>query len=158
MLTRRKMLIGTAASSIAAIASDHGVAAVPGNADAGFSNNLCSVGQLDGGAMGAFHKEPSAFGLFIKWSGSAAEAFYKPRLNGGVDFFIKFFNKGWSPVSSIFLEETANLDNAEAAFPKLHAEGAEFFIKAVDALGDTVNVFTTIGSDGTFEVNEEQPE
>src|SRR5262245_35239879 len=120
MLTRRKMLIGTAASSIAAIASDKGATAAPSNTDQEFfSNNLCSVGQLDGGALGAFHKLPSAFNLFIKWSGSAAEAFYKPRLNGGVDFFIKFFDKGWSPVSSIFLKQAANLENAEDAFVKL---------------------------------------
>ena len=158
MLTRRKMLIGTAAGSIAAIATDHGVAAATGDSDGGFLNNACSVGNLERGALGSFHKAPSAFSVFIKWHGSGAEAFYKERLSGGVDFFIKFFNKGWSPVSSRFLEEPANLENAEASFLKLHPGGAEFFIKWTNPGGDEINVFTTFDSNGDFDVSVEQPD
>ena len=53
MLTRRRVLTGTAAASIVAIASAHGVAAAGPNNLAGFDLDF---GNLQDGAFGAFHK------------------------------------------------------------------------------------------------------
>lgn len=124
MLTRREVLTGTAAASIAAIASARGVAV----ADVG-------CGDMQGSVLGAFTKEEAAFGVFMKWENTRAEVFYKQNSLDGVQVFFKFFDKhrdGWTPVSTFFLKTLVSLEGAAAHFLKIDAHGAEFFIKGPD--------------------------
>ncbi len=141
MVTRRAVLTGTAAASIAAIASARGVAAAEPNTQAGFGFDL-GFGNLQDGAVGAFLKYRSAFGVFLKFEGSGAEVFYKEAPSGGVEVFLKSFLKGWTPVTSFFLKELGSLEGAVAAFHKIVPDGAEFFIKGENGIG----VFTTFES------------
>lgn len=122
MLTRREVLTGTAAASIAAIASARGIAV----ADVG-------CGDMRGSVLGAFTKEDAAVGVFLKWETTRAEVFYKQESLDGVQVFFKFFDKhrgGWTPVTAFFLKELASLEGAAAHFLKIDAQGAEFFIKS----------------------------
>ncbi len=133
-LTRRAVLTGTAASSIAAIAASHGVAAA--------ANDTLSIGfgDLEGGALGAFHKVDTGFGVFLKFENRGADVFYKDMGDGSVELFYKFFNKGWSSVTSAFLKRATSLDGADAYFGKVYPGGAEFFLKYENGL----NVVTTL--------------
>jgi len=137
MLTRRTVLTGTAAASIAAIASAHGVAAAGPNS-AGFD-----FGNLVDGALGAFHKIDRGFGVFVKWETSRAEVFYKESPNGGVEVFLKSFVKEWTPVETFFLKVVTSLDTAAGAFHKVSPDSAEFFIKAENG----IHVVTTFETD-----------
>ena len=128
MLTRRAVLTGTAAASIATIASSRGVAVA---ADDGIGPGF---GDLDGGALGAFHKTSNGWAIFMKWPDLGAEIFYKQTSAGTVQVLSKIFNKGWSPVASKFLKTT--LDGGAAAFDKTTPLGADFFVK--DANGVTL--------------------
>ncbi len=126
MLTRRAVLTGTAAASIAAIAGTRGVAAAA-PASQGFNLDF---GNLTDGAIGAFNKQRDAFAVFLKWSTGGAEVFYKESPSGGVEVFFKTFLDGWSSVESQFLKFLPTLDGAEGSFQKIYAAGAEFFIKS----------------------------
>jgi hypothetical protein len=126
MLTRRAVLTGTAAASIATIASSRGVAVADDN---GFG---AGFGDLDGGALGAFQKTSNGFGIYMKWEGSGAEIFYKENSPGTVEVFSKAFLKGWTPVASQFLK--TSLDGTEGVFQKVRPDGAEFFVKDADGI------------------------
>jgi hypothetical protein len=139
MITRRAVLNGTAAASIAAIASARGIVSAAAQ-DSGFD---CGFGDLEDGALGAFYKEDTAFRVFLKWDKAVAEVFYKESPAGGVEVFFKSFFKGWTPTTNFFLKELGTLQGASAAFAKVHAQGAEFFLK--DAHG--VTVFTSFETD-----------
>jgi hypothetical protein len=123
MLTRRAVLTGTAASSIAAIASARGLVAAESSAQQGF--NL-GFGSLDG-AVGGFFKYNDSFNVFLKFKEVGAEVFIKEGTSG-VEVFYKSFFKEWSPVTSLFLK-IESLEGAEAAFHKISSQTAEFFIK-----------------------------
>jgi hypothetical protein len=140
MVTRRAVLRGTAAASIAAIASARGLEAAEPGSQAGFD---AGFGDLEDGALGLFDKQREAFGVFLKWETSGAEVFYKESPSGGVEVFYKTFFKGWTPVTSFFLKELGSLEGAAAAFHKITPQGAEFFIKGENG----IDVVTTFESD-----------
>lgn len=135
MLTRRQVLAGTAASSIAAIASAHGVAAaVPGaqGFDVGFGN-------LQDGAAVVFHKEDIGFSFFLKLHDSVAQVFYKEEILGQIGIFLKYFPKvdfkdaafqkgTWTLVDQFtgFLKDAVG---AEAGFYKVSSTLAQIFLK-----------------------------
>lgn len=139
MLTRRAVLKGAAAGSIAAIASARGVAAEPadpsGIAGIGF-------GTLEGGAAAAFHKVELELNLggydaFLKFHKAAARIFYKETPDASaVNAYLKFLkfqpplpaNGGWSPLTVIETLE-GNLQGAEAGFVKIDQRSAQFFLK-----------------------------
>jgi hypothetical protein len=139
MLTRRKILTGTAAASIAAIAGAHGVA--PAEAQLG-----CGFGDLQGGADASFHKELGGIEAFIKFDGTAADIFYKEDLFGKIQVFYKTFFKGWTPVISMPLANAVGLGTAEAYYQKVSPTGATFFLKAGNTVGVTATI--TVGSEG----------
>jgi hypothetical protein len=134
MLTRRQILTGTAAGSIAAIASARGVAAAAPGAD-GFS---VGFGNLQDGAAVAFHKEELGFSFFIKLDDSAAQVFYKEAVVGEIGVFLKFFPKfqgagafdkvAWQLVDSFegFLKDALG---ASAGFYKVESTLAQIFLK-----------------------------
>lgn len=126
MLTRRAVLTGTAAASIAAIASAHDRAAAASGDGSGFD---VGFGDLEGGAIAGFNKGPDSFGVFLKWNKAGAEVFFKTPVPGFVEVFHKTFFKGWTPVTSFFLKFLPSLDGAEASFSKFDKQRAEFFIK-----------------------------
>jgi hypothetical protein len=134
MLTRRAVLTGTAAASIAAIATAQGVSAAGATTQDGFGLDL-GFGSLQDGALGAFYKESSAFGVFLKFEMAGAEVFYKELPSGGIEVFSKSFFKEWSPVTSLFLKELTTLEGAVAAFSKIESATAEFFIKGENGIG-----------------------
>ena len=121
MVTRRAVLKGTAAASIGAIASAHGAEASDGAAslDLGY-------GQLTGGAIGGFVKQPDAFQIAFKFDKASAELILKEQPGGGVAVFSKAFFKGWSPQSSEPLDATLfpDLKSADLYFEKVHPAGA----------------------------------
>lgn len=135
MLTRRQMLSGTAAGSIAAIATAHGVAAAAPGAqgfDVGF-------GTLQNGAAVLFHKENIGFQFFVKMNDSAAQVFYKEEILGQIGIFLKYFPKvdvkdaafqkaTWTLVDQFggFLKDAVG---AEAGFYKVTSTGAQIFLK-----------------------------
>lgn len=136
MLTRRQVLTGTAASSIAAIASARGVAAAAPDAqgfDVGFGN-------LQDGAAVVFHKTDLGFSFFLKLQDSAAQVFYKEEVLGQIGVFLKYFpSRGairdaafqkisWSQVDQLggFLKNTVG---AEAGFYKVNSTLAQIFLK-----------------------------
>jgi hypothetical protein len=130
------ILSGTAAASVAAIASAHGVAtAAPAAAN---GPDGCSLGNGDG-ALASFLKLDTAFRAFMKWgSDLGAEVFYKEAPAGGVDMFIKFWQKGRNDTMTSSLGRLQTLDGASAYFVKIDDQGASFFIK-----GEGVNVVTS---------------
>jgi len=149
MLTRRAVLSGTAAASVAAIASAHGVATAAPAAAVG-ADLGCGFGTLDGGALASFHKEDVGFQVFMKWADNrAADVFYKEMGDGTVDVFFKFFIKGWSDVSTISLSRPATLSGAEASFAKVAADGASFFIK----MNDTSVLTTFVSSEKGVQIS-----
>jgi len=137
MLTRRQVLTGTAASSIAAIAAAHGAAAAEGD---GFS---VGFGNLQDGAAMAFHKEQLGFRFFFKTDLGAAEVFYKEEILGNIGLFLKFFDKAlggenafskteWQLVDSFpgFLKDALG---ASAGFLKADSAVAQIFLKFENA-------------------------
>ena len=147
MVTRRGILKGAAAGSIAAIASAHGVAAAPASPQAGFD---AGFGTLEGGALGAFHKGPAGFDVFFKFYKSAAEVFYKEDVAGNVDVFFKFyefFHKGWTAFSKIETLAGRSLEGAEAGFFKLERDSAGFFVKFSDG---SAPHYLNVGADGVL--------
>lgn len=129
MLTRRAVLGATAAASIAVIATSRGVAAAESEDGSGWGPGY---GDLKGGGVGAFQKRSDGFGVFLKWDGGGAEVFYKEGITGDVAVFYKSFVKGWTPTTTVFLKAVDSLQGADAWFSKVHAGGAEFFLKAQD--------------------------
>src|SRR5262249_11023084 len=150
MFTRRAVLTGTAAASIGAIASAHGVEAAELGSQDGLGGGF---GDLVGGALAAFEapfdKMTPSFHAFLKFNATAADVFFKEQA-GSVEVFFKTFFKGWTPVSSIFLKIVPSLGGAEASFTKLTPNAAEFFIKGAAGFG----VVTTFQSgEGGIQVN-----
>lgn len=133
MLTRRQVLAGTAAGSIAAIASARGVAAAPAGAD-GFD---VGFGTLQDGAAVIFHKEDIGFSFFYKLRDSAAQVFYKEEVLGQIGVFLKWskitpgeaaFDKTWQLVDS-FGGYLKDVPDAAAGFNKVTTSLAQLFIK-----------------------------
>jgi hypothetical protein len=135
MVTRRALLKGTAAGSIAAIASSRGVtasAAPPApvpipypNLDSAFG---AGYGNLEGGAVGGFLKVTDGFNVFFKFYKTGAEVFMKEVAVGAIDTHIKFFDKGWSALQSLPRFD-GSLGDAIAGFYKLDAGVAGIFLK-----------------------------
>jgi hypothetical protein len=136
MLTRRQVLAGTAAGSIAVIASARGVAAAASSAGGGFD---AGFGNLEGGAAVAFHKEEIGFSFFVKLHDSAAQVFYKEETLGVINVFLKYFDKvdlneaafqkkSWQMVGSLdgYLKD---VPDAGAGFLKLDSSLAQIFLK-----------------------------
>jgi hypothetical protein len=147
MVTRRTILKGAAAGSIAAIASAHGVAAAPddklGVLGAGF-------GTLEEGGLGAFHKVVEGYDVFLKWHKSAALAFYKENQSSGLDVFLKFFKsrQGWGEVMPVNSLVDVVMDGAEAGFIKIDPYNATFFLKFGD--GQRAH-YLNVGADGQYD-------
>jgi hypothetical protein len=153
MVTRRTLLKGTAAGSIAAIASAHGVVAsanssppVPSpipipypNVDRAFG---AGYGSLEGGALGAFQKVPDGFSVFFKFYKTGGEVFFlEDTALGAVDIFIKFFNKGWDPLTQYGTLERMTLQNAAAGFYKLESNVAGIFLKSENGIASYLDVY-----------------
>ena len=138
MLTRRSVLTGTAAASIAAIASAHRAAAPATAAGNGFD---CGFGTLEDGALGGFNKGPDSFRTFLKWHKAAVDVVFQELPGGGVEVFHKEFDKfdKWSPVNSFFLKITT-LEGGEGSFDKFDKDRGVFFIKFVKL---SIGVITT---------------
>lgn len=122
MVTRRAVLRGTAAASIGAIAAARGAA--PAEASIGY-------GTLSGGAVGGFYKYRDAFQVALKFHKISADIFFKEAVAGGVEVFLKFFNKGWSTEQTTQLSENfyKDLQTSDLYFSKIAVDGAEFFVK-----------------------------
>ena len=155
MITRRAVLKGAAAGSIAAIASSRGFAAAPAEGQGVLGSGF---GNLEGGAAGSFHKLSSGFDVFIKWHKSAAQLFYKENEAAKVDIFFKFTKidrfpdsddggGGWSPLMLIQTLEEGSMSGAEAGFLKLERQSAQFFLKFDDG---TPPQYLTVGADGQY--------
>jgi hypothetical protein len=142
MVTRRAVLKGTAAASIGAIAAAHGAApAEASTLGAGF-------GQLDGGAAGGFVKLRDAFQVSLKFHKIAADVFFKEDAAGGVDVFLKFFQKVWTEGETLKLgaEFFKDLQTSQLYFSKIDVDKAEFFLK------DRINQTSV---QGTFEISKD---
>ena len=137
MLTRRAVLTGTAAASIAAIASAHDRAVAAPTGGSGFD---VGFGDLEGGALAGFNKGPDSFGVFVKWHKAGAEVFFKTPTLGVVEVFQKTFFKGWTPVTSFFLKDLLSLDGVEASFSKFDKQRGEFFLKGANQI-DVIATF-----------------
>jgi len=149
MLTRRAVLSGTAAASVAAIASAHGVATAAPAAAAG-GDLGCGFGNLQGGALASFQKDLTGFQAFVKFGDNrAAEVFIKEMADGSVDVFSKAFDKAWSDVSTISLNRLGSLSGAEASFAKVAVDGASFFIK----MNDTSVLTTFVSSEKGVQIS-----
>jgi len=165
MVTRRAMLKGTAAGSIAAIASAHSVAASA--APAGpipipYPNSVgAGYGNLEGGALAGFIKLRNAYNMFIKWHHTGAEVFYEEDpVNQAVNVFFKFFDKpkGWGAFIKLDSIEGLTLQGADAGFLKVQADSARFFLKIGGEVVDARDVFAevamcqpnTVGCEGTI--------
>src|SRR5688572_26164065 len=123
MLTRRQVLTGTAAASIGAIASAHGVAAAVPDVEG------CGVGNPTDGVLARFDKPLGAISLFMKFKDSAAELFYKPQVGGeGIELFWKIFDKAWSKTEFKSLSFAKGF-GTEAFFSKVEIDAAQFFFK-----------------------------
>lgn len=144
MITRRAVLKGTAASSIAAIATARGVSAAPADTLSAFGGGY---GTLEGGALGAFHKQPNGYSVFFKFHKSAAEVFYKLNDASGLDIFLKFFHKEWSSLMPIDSLVDVSLEGADAGFYKLLRDSVGFFIKFGDGVGAH---YLNVSADGQY--------
>ena len=146
MLTRREVLTGTAAASIGAIASAHGVAAAEPTAQGELN---CGFGNLTDGVIARFDKpfdKPfGAINVFVKFEDTAAELFYKPQLTGEIELFFKFFSKGWSETQSQILGFAKGF-GADAYFEKVGPIGARFFFKSENDVQVTTDI--TSNQDG----------
>lgn len=136
MLTRREVLTGTAAASIGAIASAHGVAAAEPPAQGDLN---CGVGTLTDGVIARFDKPLGSIGLFLKFQDSAAEIFYKPEASGGIELFWKIFDKGWSKMESRLLGGAQGF-GTEAFFSKIEIDAASFFFKSQNDFAVTTDI------------------
>jgi len=143
MLTRREVLTGTAAASIGAIASAHGVAAAEQTPEGG----ICGTGNLTNGVIARFDKPFGTIGVYLKFQDSAAELFYKPQLGveGPIELFWKVFNKGWSKIESKLLDSAEGF-SADAFFSKVELDAARFFFKSQNDIAVTTDI--TFGDNG----------
>jgi hypothetical protein len=147
MVTRRALLKRTAAGSIAAIASAHGVSkAADAPIPIPYPNTEAALGagygSLEGGALGAFQKIANGFSVFFKFYKTGAEVFYKEDLTlGAVDIFIKFFNKAWEPFYKYDTLQGMSLRNAAAGFYKLESDVAGIFIKSEEGATSFLDVY-----------------
>ena len=127
MLTRREVLTGVAAASIAAIASarDSAMAQADGGDGVGFG---CGKVPAES-ALASFHKHSAGFDVFLKLEDSAAAVFFKELPGGGVEVFekSKSFDK-WTPLTSLFLKQLDSLDGTKGSFD-FDSTGADFFLK-----------------------------
>jgi hypothetical protein len=124
MVTRRAVLKGTAAASIGAIAAAHGATPIEA------ANFSAGYGQLAGGAVAGFYKYRDAFQVALKFQKMAAEVFFKEDVAGGVAIFVKFFDKEWTAFETQTLTASfPDLKTSDLYFSKVHALGAEFFLK-----------------------------
>lgn len=146
MVTRRAILKGAAAGSIAAIASAHGVAADHRDNGAVLG---AGYGTLEDGGLAAFHKVRYGYDVFLKWHKSAAQAFYKVNDAAGLDVFLKFFKsrEGWGEVMPVASVVDVVMDGAEAGFIKLQPDVGTFFLKFGD--GQRAH-YLTVGADGQY--------
>lgn len=166
MITRRAMLKGTAAGSIAAIASAHGVAASaapPGPVPIPYPNGLgAGYGNLEGGALAGFLKLSDSFTMFVKWRFTGAELFYKEDVaTQAVNVFFKYFGKarGWGGFIKLDSLEGLTLQGAEAGFFKVQNDSTEIFLKIGGDVVDIRNVYAnvdvcepnTVGCEGTID-------
>lgn len=144
MVTRRAVLKGTAAASIGAIAAAHGATPV----DA--ATLQCGYGNLEGGTIGAFHKERNAFQVSLKFHKFAADVFFKEQESGGVAVFFKFFSKHWSEFQTqeLSLDRFPDLKLTDLAFSKLDPASARFFLK--NQLGNTLEATIDLEADKLF--------
>ena len=160
MLTRRAVLKGTAAASIAALASAHAdkdAAAAPG-----FD---LSIGNLKNGGLAAFDKHPDSIDVFVRWSGPGDEGPEESRVGAdlifknspdGVEVFQKVFSKGWTPVEGSLLNFLTSLDGAEGSFTKFDKGLAQFFLKVAGNTVVTANLEPN--ADGVFiDIGEPSP-
>ena len=152
MLTRREVLTGTAAASIGAIASAHGVAAAAPEVQGALS---CGTGNLTNGAIARFDKPNGAIAIFLKFENTAAELFYKDEASGGIELFWKVFDKGWSKVESKFLSFAKGF-GSEAYFSKVENQGARFFWKSQNDVQITTDISLGDGGLDIF-LKEETP-
>jgi hypothetical protein len=153
MLTRREVLTGTAAASIGAIASAHGVAAAAPDLQGG----LCGAGNLTNGVIARFDKPQGTIGVFLKFQDSAAELFYKPQVgDGAIELFWKVFNKGWSKVESKLLGSATGF-STDAFFSKVELDAASFFFKSQNDVAVTTDI--KFGDNGGLDIflKEETP-
>jgi hypothetical protein len=140
MLTRREVLSGVAAASIAAIASARDSAMAQGGDGFG-----CGEVKEPGSALASFHKQPGSYDIFVKWVDSAAEVFYKELPGGGVEVFSKTFHKGWTPLTSVFMKFLPSLDGTTGSFD-FDSKAADFFLKIEDRV--VVNTAFRKGASG----------
>ena len=151
MVTRRTILKGTAAGSIAAIASAHGAkasaAGAPPNSavDAMFG---VGYGALEGGAVGGFLKITDGFNVFFKFHKTGAEVFMKEDVVGAIDTHIKFFDKAWSAIDLDPFE--GSLNDAVAGFYKLDAGVAGIFLKYTAADGQDSLRYLNVYANGEY--------
>jgi len=148
------MLKGTAAGSIAAIASAHGVAAsaappaAPGPVPVPYPNGLgAGYGNLEGGALAGFQKLSDSFTMFVKWHFTGAELFYKEDVaTRAVDVFFKYFDKarGWGGFVKLDSIAGLTLQGADAGFFKVQTDGAGIFLKIGGEVVDTRNVYAGV--------------
>ena len=152
MLTRREVLTGTAAASIGAIASAHGVAAAAPDVQ-GLN---CGTGNLTDGVIARFDKPLGTIGVFLKFKDSAAELFYKPQVSGEIELFWKVFDRGWSKVDSKLLSFAKGF-SADAFFSKVELDAASFFFKSENDIAVTTDI--KFGDDGGLDIflKEEEP-
>ena len=136
MLTRREVLTGTAAASIGAIASAHGVAAAEPPSQGGLN---CGVGTLTDGVIARFDKPLGTIGLFLKFQDSAAELFYKPQVSGEIELFWKVFDRGWSKMESRLLGFAKGF-GTDAFFSKVEIDAASFFFKSQNDIAVTTDI------------------
>ena len=144
MLTRREVLTGTAAASIGAIASAHGVAAAVPDVQG------CGVGNLTDGVLARFDKPLGAISLFMKFKETAAELFYKDNeVSGEIELFWKIFDKSWSK-TEIEVLSFAKGFGTEAFFAKVEIDAAQFFFKDGSGLGVITDI--KFGENGGLEI------
>jgi hypothetical protein len=160
MVTRRAMLKGTAAGSIAVIASAHGVAASAapptGPVPIPYPNGVgVGYGNLEGGAVGGFLKVTDGFNVFFKFHKTGAEVFMKEDVVvGAIDTHIKFFDEGWSALQYLG-QFDGSLGDAIAGFYKLDAGVAGIFLKYTD---DGKDSFRYLSVYANGEYNTEPPD
>ena len=128
MITRRRGLSGTAAASIAAIATADAKAA-PASDSNGFDMGF---GALESGAIGGFFKSPdNSYRFFLKWAGAGVELFLKDNVSGKVDVFQKSFIKGWSQITQVPNTEGFSIPGplaitSDAHFQKIDTKSGKF--------------------------------
>ena len=168
MLTRRAVLTGTAAASIAAIANARGVEAAPPAIQAGFGG--CGYGSVTGGAIavfekhgpfdkdGPFDKQRPGFGAFVKFDETSVDMVFKESFDKDtVAVFFKVFSKdSWSESSHTF-DKLTSMDKAHAYFAKVGPDLAHFFVEDENEVQAFVKI--SVNTDGVhFEIGDVAPD